>query len=532
MFRTTTALLLLLLAGSLSAQQSPNMAPPGLLHLKLQGEPGSTVSFLNAPGNFVTLPTPVIVGLRPGMRYIFKVEGLQGAKGQTLYPTIEVTDVLYLPEKLKASDHPAPVTFSKTDIGLTELGSMITKYVVLEDTEGPNVGMGGVNGAEVVPVNCHDTKCFIKELGRLVAIVRMGSRQPTQEELNATPPQPQQMQRQPAPCGPDGCQYPMGMVPLKPFQKGLECIRDGGDLNGPTYRDSTGKLKGLDASDTVAEFTDSSGSKRILPTNIVCLCVPKFVTVREVTGLARVDMNNIAIASNGTQEGILMKQKEGARPAKGVMDPTLLRVRNNVAIDTGVDKLGRITDLSALCGVDMNLGPFTNIGTDQMRLVDLQTKSRMKKQIDLGILLSTQSKTSSATGKEGLWIIGMCENLGQVTGSLETRTHVYFCEDATPLTEGPLQLLKWCNTEKAQIGDTVTFTIKYTNSGSKPIREIAVTDSLSNRLEYIPGTARSSREAIFITEPNEVESTILRWEIKQPLPGNQTGTVSFQAKVR
>jgi uncharacterized repeat protein (TIGR01451 family) len=84
----------------------------------------------------------------------------------------------------------------------------------------------------------------------------------------------------------------------------------------------------------------------------------------------------------------------------------------------------------------------------------------------------------------------------------------------------------------AQIGDVVTFFISYTNTGGKPIANIAVSDSLSPRLEYVPGSARSDREAIFVTQENEAGSLILRWEVKDPLAPCQKGVVSFQARVK
>ena len=52
--------------------------------------------------------------------------------------------------------------------------------------------------------------------------------------------------------------------------------------------------------------------------------------------------------------------------------------------------------------------------------------------------------------------------------------------------------------------------------------DVAVTDSLSGRLEYIPGSAQADRDAVFTTEPNEAGSVVLRWEISgRLLPGEE-----------
>jgi uncharacterized repeat protein (TIGR01451 family) len=78
----------------------------------------------------------------------------------------------------------------------------------------------------------------------------------------------------------------------------------------------------------------------------------------------------------------------------------------------------------------------------------------------------------------------------------------------------------------------VTYTIKYANKSCQAIHDVALSDSLTARLEYIPGTAKSTREAIFVTTKNEAGSLVLRWELKDSVPAKQGGEVTFQARVR
>jgi hypothetical protein len=59
-----------------------------------------------------------------------------------------------------------------------------------------------------------------------------------------------------------------------------------------------------------------------------------------------------------------------------------------------------------------------------------------------------------------------------------------------------------------------------------------VSDSLSPRLEYVPGSAQSDRDAVFTTEQNEAGSLILRWEVSGRLAAGQGGVLRFQARVR
>ena len=62
--------------------------------------------------------------------------------------------------------------------------------------------------------------------------------------------------------------------------------------------------------------------------------------------------------------------------------------------------------------------------------------------------------------------------------------------------------------------------------------DVAVTDSLSGRLEYVPGSAQSDREAVFTMQANEAGSSVLRWEIGGTLAPGDTGRVKFKVKVR
>jgi uncharacterized repeat protein (TIGR01451 family) len=93
-------------------------------------------------------------------------------------------------------------------------------------------------------------------------------------------------------------------------------------------------------------------------------------------------------------------------------------------------------------------------------------------------------------------------------------------------------LTKCADKQAAQVGDLITFTLKYANTGGQPITGIVVADSLTGRLEYIIGSAKTDRPANFTTQLNEAGSVILRWETTSPLPPGQTGTVTFQARIR
>jgi len=83
-----------------------------------------------------------------------------------------------------------------------------------------------------------------------------------------------------------------------------------------------------------------------------------------------------------------------------------------------------------------------------------------------------------------------------------------------------------------QQGEIVTVTIRYANTGTKAASDIVVSDSLSGRLEYIPGSAQSDRPSNFSTSENEVGSVVMRWELPGTILPGQSGTIKFKAKIR
>jgi uncharacterized repeat protein (TIGR01451 family) len=95
-----------------------------------------------------------------------------------------------------------------------------------------------------------------------------------------------------------------------------------------------------------------------------------------------------------------------------------------------------------------------------------------------------------------------------------------------------LVICKSADKKIAQIGDIVTFTLQYSNPAGAPVSDVVVSDSLTGRLEYIPGSAQSDRPATFTTQGNEAGSLILRWQLTGDLKPGEVGTVTFQTRIR
>ena len=95
-----------------------------------------------------------------------------------------------------------------------------------------------------------------------------------------------------------------------------------------------------------------------------------------------------------------------------------------------------------------------------------------------------------------------------------------------------LRVCKVASAASANPGDTVEFTIRFDNFGDQTLQYVTILDSLTTRLELVPGSGQCSRKAQFFTESNEVGSLVLRWEITEPLRPGQGGIARFICKVR
>ncbi len=216
-----------------------------------------------------------------------------------------------------------------------------------------------------------------------------------------------------------------------------ECMHDGGDV-GLKATIINGELHGLDPSDTVAEYTDVKGERRVTVSNRICLCVPRFAVLR----------TEIAPADYSIAEG-----------------PSVSR--------TG-------------------LPPY-----DIHARVPPQTEANAQPPV----LAQVREKPNELKEVEGPIIIDKMETPAIVIGTQEGHVVVGTLKQVCVAPAVPLKLCK-SSDKVAEIGDIATFTLKYTNPGGQPINDVVVSDSSTGRLEYVLGTEKSDRDAVF-TDPAE-----------------------------
>jgi uncharacterized repeat protein (TIGR01451 family) len=540
-----TLLVLLPLARPVGAQPPPlpPRGPSPLLFIRFSGPPGLRTTFYQGRPRGHAFDAPVVAGLRPGYLYRIEVGHLPGSPGVSFFPTLEVRGSLCLPPRLRAPAFPAPVVFTEADIASVLSGALVTKVVYLED---PDRAVPQPTAADrPLEIDLPPAAKLLDEArsrGRVMLVVRMGGRQlvspeeMAQSSVYGTMLLPGERSLPPAvlpPCLlPDPRPFWDPLAGPRPMTE--ECLHDGGDRGLHAGLDPAGNLHGLDPEDTVAEFTDSHGRRGLTCSNRVCLCVPRFGVLRvEAPVLAHEAVVGVT-DTRRVQGEQLVKVQVPSLQSNQFERLQAMRIRMRPSVDVGTEGVVRLDRIEVLDAQALALGPLVYIGTKAALALTEIERVELRRQVELARQLSTNVATQVAVGSVGTAVVGRIAAGPQiVTGEVTTRDLTVCCEDAVPCPpDKPLLLVKCADRTSAQPGDVVTFFLRYSNHGGQPITDVAVSDSLSPRLEYVPGTAQSDRPAVFTTEVNEAGSLILRWEITGTLQPGQSGALRFQARVR
>lgn len=302
-----------------------------------------------------------------------------------------------------------------------------------------------------------------------------------------------------------------------------EFIYDGGDRDIPVHYDG-GVMAGLDTEDTVVEYSDSEGRNRVTPSNRVAVYAPRFGSVRTVSGLGvgtKVDQAAGAVdfaALGGLSESRGIDAAVAGTPAEG------LRMRASASgVDVAVPAsqsaqasaaaVNRKVDQGLESRVNTGLGTLemTDIRELSLQIVDAATSTRRTSQVQT--TGSTQATQTYATFRPQA-TIGVEQN--------RRKGEVFLTKKATPLI--------------AQPGDTVTFTIEFSNIGDLAVSDVRIIDNLTPRLAYTSGTGQitvsTGGGGSLTVVPNKQGSQMVEFQLDQPLPGGATGTITFEALVQ
>jgi uncharacterized repeat protein (TIGR01451 family) len=498
--------------------------------VRFGGPPGVHVAFSKGRPSLDEKPAPVTVGLRPGYVYRVRLSGFPGRPGLTLFPTLEVVGSLHLPPHQRAADYPAPAVLTEEDVERVLAGSLVTKVIYLEDPE-KALAVAAEDLPELSVPPGEDPLAQARESGRPVLLLRVGQRQFTAEEMarevvagTVLLPGDKGLSLPHAP--------PAGDPTLGPRRHEEECLHDGGDRGWPAGVDGQGRLGGLDPSDTVAEYRDSCGRPHLAVSNRVCLCVPRFAVVKCELPLAAHD---VVLGVSGATKVLAQAQAQLRQPsllAQQVKEPDALVGRERPSAWVKLVGPQRVVRLDVLQAHEMVMAPALEICLKELHQLTEVQRTEFVKQQKYAAELTGKAGAVSHEVVSGTAVAGCLKGVGVIRAEAEVRDVTVCCNEPPKAPDKPLILYKWVDCQAAKVGDVVTFYLKYSNHGGQPITDVAVSDSLTARLEYVPGSAKSNRDAVFTLQENEAGSMVLRWEVTGKLLPGQSGVVSFQARIR
>lgn len=468
------------LHGPVVTQACPPLGPPApLLAARVLAPAGVKVTVLPGGPLGRTFDAPVNLGFRPGYAYRLELSNIPGYPGVSLYPSLEVRGSLVPRPGMDFREFPAPVYVSVGDIERVMHGGMVTKAVYLEDpTKAEPVQSRADMPIELGEPTEEAALKAAMDNGRLVAVLRIGDRKPDPEELTKFAAAGTVLFPGETSLGvPAVMPYlPTYGVPLydpaigpKPATE--ECFVDGGDVGPRIGVGPGGRVGGLNPTDVALEYTRADGKRRVAGSNAVCICSPRYVT-------RRVDVLPGGLRSNAALDAVANVVSRSV--ASGNTPP--------MAVANRVKPVGYVTGMRAAITVSRN-GVHTFIG------------------------VSGPQAVASVSGVRA--VLAVVE-VDEITS--------YPNEVAVTKSVSP--------TGPVQPGDVVTFTIRYHNGTRGPATDLMLSDSLSGRLEYVAGSAKSDRPTNVTTVDNEAGSAIVRFEIPGPIPAGQSGMVTFQARVR
>ena len=415
-----------------------------------------------------------LFGFRPGFAYRFRLEKDSASYGASL----EVRGSIVPRPNMKYMEFPAYFSVTAQDLKVAAAGGVITKVIYLENPDKAIPLAERKNEALEVLAESEREAIELAELsGRIVAVLRIGNRAPSQKDLGDAfivgtilLPGANKLS---APSVPP--LFASGGIPLydpilgpRPSQD--ECFLNGGDRGNAVGIGPDGKLGNLEPTDTVAEY--SRGEKReVTVSNVVCLCSPRFVARRVET--MPVGLNN-AIAIVG---------------AKQVFGQSVFKHRQ-----------------------------FAEEMASRERTLGFDSRQRPGAAVALTLLHAVGSLhgLKAFAMSEGVQAVGV---VVQVDEENSFPNRLTLTKSVEP--QGPYQP-----------GDVVTITLKYANNTRQPIKDIILSDSLSPRLEHVPGSDLADRLSNVTVTESETGTTVVRFDIPGPIPPNGTGTAVFKVKIR
>ena len=388
----------------------------------------------------------------------------------------------------------------------------------------PTLIDGDVSKAATFPIDATEPNSIVTHNPSLHQIQLVSFQTEKAENIDETGPRfiPAEPRHESVP--PDQQTNCMDTIAASPYADYFpdEYIFDGGDRDAPSgYVD--GQRSGFDTEDTVAKFVDHTGDARTSPSNRVAVYAPRFGSVRTVTSLvADTKVDKAAGARDAQSVGNI---KTGNAAQENVHDTIL----------SGLESRNRVDGMAAATP------PMQARRTDsieQHRKVDeghegRQYSSSGAMQRNQALVLQQQIQNAIAwTRDEYPVLTASTVSASKIKATLKVQQTIGLEDERK--TRGQIHVVKLADRDMAQSGDTITFTIRFQNTGDFDVYDVSIVDNLTPRLDYLPGTAKidGDHPGEVVIEDNGEGSKVLTFNLDNALKGHDAGEITFDARVR
>lgn len=277
---------------------------------------------------------------------------------------------------------------------------------------------------------------------------------------------------------------------------------------------------GLDQEDTVAHYDTLDGRLVVEPTNRVEIYSPRFAAVRKVYGpasyrhqerLAGVKQPLHVSSQEARRIATTAVQPVGPNRYLGIDGPLRFREQIHGGILDAAEGVGRVSN---------KFKPFEDFHIIRHGKFDNSEKARLAASLDAALVWAADQAVQVS--------------INAVMASVATNDSGAQSVYRYDLPEGKprLRVVKVASRKEAKPGDEIEFTIRFDNVGDQPLGNITIVDNLTTRLEYVADSAQCTVQSNFLSQENDGESLVLRWEITDPLDVGQGGIIRFKCRVR
>jgi hypothetical protein len=154
--------------------------------VRIRAPQGARIALATEGGFAGGEPGDALVGMQIGPVYRLRISNIPNNEGMDVFPTVEIIDRTYPPPGL-ALRYPIPIELTQDELELATHGAFVTRVIYIEDP-GQALPVAHPAAAEQPWMEAppgEDPLVTADRNGRPVAILRIGSRVPSNESLAA-----------------------------------------------------------------------------------------------------------------------------------------------------------------------------------------------------------------------------------------------------------------------------------------------------------------------------------------------------------